>query len=536
MYFTLALTPILFILVLMVGFRWGAARAGGAGYISAFLIAVLFFGAGPELLAYAQMKALLLTLDVLLVIWAAFLLFRVADEAGAINTIGQSLPHLTPDKGMQALIIGWVFASFLQGVGGFGVPVAVIAPIMVGLGFAPLAAVVIPSIGHGWAVTFGSMGSSFNAMLAATGLPEDMLAFTAAVFLGVACLAVGLMVAHAEGGFQTVRRLLIPVLILGTVMGSVQLIVVTYGPWNIGAFTAGLAGMLVGLPIAYRYKTADRTNSLRDTSPVVSGNQSAREIEYTEGSSLSERFDWRELMVALSAYVLLILITLGARLIPAVNNGINKIRLELYFPEITTSTGYVTPAGPGRSLSVFGHAGMILFYSAVLAFVVYSLAGRYKPGAARDILDGTLRRVISSSVSIAAMVSMAVIMQHSGMTETLARGLAQGVGMLYPIVAPWIGGLGAFMTGSNTNSNVVFSALQKRTAEILGFSLAVILGAQTAGAALASVMAPTKVVVGASTAGMADKEGDVMRKLVVYTIILLLLISGMAILGVLITT
>jgi lactate permease len=81
------------------------------------------------------------------------------------------------------------------------------------------------------------------------------------------------------------------------------------------------------------------------------------------------------------------------------------------------------------------------------------------------------------------------------------------------------------MTGSNTNSNVVFGALQQRMAELLGFSVAVILAAQTAGAGLASVLAPTKVVVGTSTAGMAGREGEVMRKLIIYTVLILLLAS-----------
>ncbi len=130
------------------------------------------------------------------------------------------------------------------------------------------------------------------------------------------------------------------------------------------------------------------------------------------------------------------------------------------------------------------------------------------------------------------MVAMAVIMEHAGMTDRLARGLAEGMGQLFPLVAPWIGALGAFMTGSNTNSNVVFGALQLRTAQLLGFQVAIILAAQTAGAALASVMAPTKVVVGASTAGMAGREGDVMRKLLLYTSLLVLLISALTMLGV----
>ena len=186
MVFILAITPIALILFLMVGLRWGAARAGAAGYLAALLISILFFGSRAELLAYAHAKALLLSVDVLMIIWAAFFLYRVADEAGAIRTIGEALPHLTGDRGMQALIIGWVFATFLQGVGGFGVPVAVIAPILVGLGFTPLAAVVIPSIGHGAAVTFGSLGSSFQALIASTGMPWQQLVGPSALLLGIA--------------------------------------------------------------------------------------------------------------------------------------------------------------------------------------------------------------------------------------------------------------------------------------------------------------------------------------------------------------
>ncbi|MBI4769359.1 MAG: L-lactate permease [Chloroflexi bacterium] len=136
----LALTPIAAILVLMVGYRWGASRAGPAGWFAAVLIAVLRFGATLDLLAFAQVKALLLTVDVLYIIWTALLLFKVAEEAGAVEAIGGALRRLTADRGMQALLLGWAFASFLQGVGGFGVPIAVIAPLMIGLGFTPLAA------------------------------------------------------------------------------------------------------------------------------------------------------------------------------------------------------------------------------------------------------------------------------------------------------------------------------------------------------------------------------------------------------------
>ena len=503
--FILSLLPIAIILVLMLGFRWGASRAGPAGYLSALVVAIAFFGAGPELLAYAHAKALLLSLDVLLIIWAAFLLFRVSDEAGAIGVIGRELPRLTADRGMQALLIGWAFASFLQGVGGFGVPVAVIAPIMVGLGFSPLSAVVIPSVGHSWAVTFGSLGSSFNALMAASGLDWDYLAAHSAIFLGLAGLVIGLMVAHAAGGWGTMRRLLAPIIILGAVMGTAQYLAATSGLWNIGGFLGGLAGLVVGFPLARRYR----------------GDQNG-----------SGRLDARALAVALSGYAVLVAITLGIQLVPGVRSTLGGVVIGADFPVVQTALGYVTPAGAGRSIPIFRHAGAILLYSSLIAYLIYRRAGLYSAGAGWRIIGGTVRRVTSSSVGIAAMVAMAVVMQHAGMTETLARGLAEGVGRAFPLVSPWIGALGAFMTGSNTNSNVVFTSLQMRTAELLGYSVALILAAQTSGGALGSVIAPTKIVVGASTAGMEGREGEVMRKMLGYTGLLVLMMSVLAVIGV----
>jgi lactate permease len=147
-------------------------------------------------------------------------------------------------------------------------------------------------------------------------------------------------------------------------------------------------------------------------------------------------------------------------------------------------------------------------------------------------VSGTLQRVLSSSLSIASMVAMAVIMENSGMTDALARGLAAGVGMYFPFVSPWIGALGSFMTGSNTNANVMFGVLQLQTANLLKYSAALILAAQTSGASLASVLAPSKVAVGASTAGMSGREGEVMRKLVIYVGLSVLLIGLMTVIGI----
>jgi lactate permease len=510
MAFILAIIPILLILILMVGLRWGAVQAGLAGYLSALAIASLFFGARLRLLFYSHVRALILSLDVLLVIWAAFLLFRVADEAGAIQTIAQALPHLSSDRDLQAMITGWVFASFLQSVGGFGVPVAVTAPILISLGFSPLASVLIPSIGHGWMVTFGTLALSFQTLVSTSGLPGSLLAPPSALFLGLVAPLIGLMVAHAAGGWKAVRRLWWVAAILGATMGLLQYQIAVHGLWPIAAFGASLVGLIFVILLARRFRQANGA------------------------AQPSRRLAWRPLLIALSGYALLVVVILSVQMIPLLYRTLGRVVLQFSFPTLKTTGGllalppHITPANSGLEIVLFRHTGIVLFYAAAAAFLVYKLAGRYRPGAGKRVLSSTIRSVLFPSLSIVLMVCMAVIMQNAGMTETLANGLAAGTGALFPIAAPWIGAIGAFITGSNTNSNVVFTTLQMRTAQLLGISIPPILAAQTAGAGLGSVLAPAKVVVGTSTAGMSGHEGEVMRRLIGYTAIMVLFISLLA--------
>ncbi|MCI0521141.1 MAG: L-lactate permease [Chloroflexi bacterium] len=507
MAFWLALIPILLILYLMAGRGWGAAQAGALGYAATLAIAALAFGCGWELLAAAHLKALLLAVDVLLIVWAAFLVYRVVDEAGAIETIGAALARLTGDRGMQALAIGWVFASFLQGVGGFGVPAAVTAPILAGLGFSPLAAVVIASIGHGWGVTFGSLGSSFQALKAASGLPGEVLAPPAALYLGASCIAAGWMVAHAAGGWAALRRLFWTALGIGAAMGAAQYITAAAGFYNLAAVAGGAAGLAVIYPAARRLGGTD--------DPPAS-------------------LDWRRLLAALAGYLLLAAVILAVELIPGLSRFLAQRAIQVDIPATRTALGFAVSQGAGRSLAPLRHTGALLAYSAALAYGWYWLRGSYRAGAPRRIVGSMLRSVAPASLGVLLMVSMAVMMEHAGMTDALARGLAQGVGALFPLAAPWIGALGAFITGSNTNSNVLFGKLQLHTAQLLGYSPAAILAGQTAGAALASVIAPTKVVVAASTLKLAGREGEAMRGMAGYIALLVALISLLTAAGALI--
>jgi lactate permease len=499
----LALSPVLVVLVMMLGFRAGGTRAGGMGWLSAVIVAVVFFGAGFELMAVAHIKAILLSLDVFYIIWMALLLFHVADEAGAIRMIGRALPRLTEDRVMQSLLIGWLMVTFIQGTGGFGVPVAVCAPILMAIGFTPIQAVAMASLGDTWAVTFGSLGTSFKILMAVTGLPAEVLAPYSAILLGIASFPSGMLVALIGNGWKSFKRALLPVLLLSVVMSVVQYVLVTNGLWALGSTGAGLAGLAVGLlllrlPI---YRNQKQTNVALET----------EETDPDAGKSL-----W----LVLICYALLILLAFGTNLIKPVDLLLSHIKISLNFPEVSTRFGWTTPARPGQAINLFGHPGAILFYTSFISIIIYRCVGYLKPGSMKRILNNVAKSGINSSLGILTMVGLASIMLHSGMTYLLAEGLSTSIGRdFYPLVAPVIGALGAFITGSNTNSNVLFGALQQGSAELLKLSVPLILAAQTAGGSVGSVLAPAKVIVGCSTVGLSGKEGDVMRKIIGYGLI-----------------
>jgi lactate permease len=288
-------------------------------------------------------------------------------------------------------------------------------------------------------------------------------------------------------------------------MSTAQYLTVKLGLWNIGGLMGGSVGLVVGIPVVWFLR---------------------------ENHNFEGKFPWRDLLISLAGYGVLVGLTLVIQLVPGVKSFLGQVQIGFDFPATTTGAGYVVPAGPGRQLYILRHAGTILLVSSLAAYLIFRAAGWYKEGALGRILKSTGQRVISSSVGITSIVMMAVIMSHAGMTDTLAQGFSSAIGWFYPAVSPWIGALGAVMTGSNANSNLVFSALQLRTAEILGLPAAFILAAQTTGGALGSVAAPTKVIVGASTAGMEGKEGEIMRKLLPVICILLLLVSLMTFLAV----
>ena len=504
----LALLPVALVLGLMVWRGWNSAKAGFTGLALAMGLAWGRFGAGGDALAWAQVKALLLTADVALIIWAALLLYYIVERAGALRVIAEALARLSADPLLQGLLLAWVFASFLQGVGGFGVPVAIVAPLLVGQGVARTRAAVAPALGHGWAVTYGSLAASFLMLIRVTGLSGAELAPPAALMLGALAYTSGLMVAHVLGGWQGVRRVWPYVLVVGTAMGSAQLALALGGLWSLGAIGGGMSGLVAS--VLWIRHQGTRTNAVKATRPASNG--------------LSVR-------LALSGYALLVGLALALRGIRPVKAFLNaQIALSVDLPATVTARGWVGAAEPDAGFGILAHPGMIILYSCAVSYWLYRRAGLYAAGVERDMLRQSGKRAGRAALGVYAMVALAATMARAGMMAVLADGLSQAVpDGLYAFVAPVIGALGAFITGSNMNSNAVFGVLQRDTAQLLGLSVPVILAGQTAAAAVVSVLSPAKVAVGCSTVG-AD-EGAVMRHLLGYGALLIVLVGGMTWLG-----
>lgn len=500
----LSLAPMVLVLGLMIVRGWNGSRAGAAGWLLALAVAGLRFGAGADALGCAQLKALILTADVSLIVWAALLLYYIVDRAGALRVISGALTSLTADRLTQALLLGWVFASLLQGMGGFGVPVAIVAPLLVSMGVPQVRAVIIPAIGHGWAVTFGSLGASFVMLINVSGLPGERLAPAAAIMLGLFAYVCGLMGAHALDGWRGVWRAVPYVLITGATMGLAQYALATNGLWTIGAIGASLAGLAVSVAwVRLRARS-------QETPPLTASDASA-------GSR-----PLPSVRLALVGYAVLIVLALALRAVAPVKDFLGQWAVAVDIPATTTGRGWQVPAEHGAGFGIPAHPGLIIVYSSLIAYALYRRRGLYLPGAARDILRQSGSRALKSAVGVFMMVAIAATMDRAGMVEVVARGLSDTLpGDLYAFVAPLIGAIGAFVTGSNVNSNAVFGGLQRETATLLGLSITTILAAQTAAAAVISVMSPAKVTVGCSTVGAS--EGQVMRSLLSYGAVIVLL-------------
>lgn len=500
----LAASPVVLLVVAIIRLNWSAPRAGAIAWLLALALALLIFGAARDHVAIASAKGLSLAVFVLTIVWTSVYLFNMVDKLKGIDAIGRTMAALASDRLVQALLIGWGFSSFIQGITGFGVPVAVSAPLLIMLGFPPARAAAMALVGHGWAVTFGSMGSSYYTIQLVTGIEGEVIAPHMALLFAPIIVASGMLVAHIQGGLSALRRSLPVVVITGALMAAAMYALAWGGAPQIASTVPGILGM-VALALLSR-------------TPLLRSAPQAEAAPETPPAGAADEPDSRPMpfILAFMPYLLLITLSVISQIGP-VKEAVRGIQWSLDYPAFTSAQGFaVAAANDYAPIRVLNHPAPLIFYSIVISTVVYVLAKRWRKGVAWEAMKLTYGQSLSSSIGVTTMVMMAVVMADTGMTVLLAQGIANASGPLFPFVSPFIGLLGSFMSGSNTNSNVMFGLLQLETARELGIGTVTISSIQSIGASVGSPMAPAKVLVGAAVVGLAGKERDIFRIVIPY--------------------
>jgi lactate permease len=223
--------------------------------------------------------------------------------------------------------------------------------------------------------------------------------------------------------------------------------------------------------------------------------------------------------VAALPYIILICISIISQL-PFVKNVAAGFASGLNYPEISTSLGYTVEAAARYSkITWISHPAPALFLSAIAGYFIYVGKTGADPGILKRAAADTVKKLMPTCVGITTMVMMALIMSDSGMTNLLARGIAAAMGSFFPVASPFIGIIGSFLTGSNTNSNVMFGLLQYETALAIGKSGVLIAAAQSVGGAIGVSIAPSTIMMGSANVGLTGKENLVMAKTLKYCLI-----------------
>ncbi|NLW04910.1 MAG: L-lactate permease [Pseudomonadaceae bacterium] len=524
----LAFLPILLAAILLVGLRWPARRAMPLVFFFSSAIAMYFWEMSFNRVLASTLQGLVITAGVLWIIFGAILLLNTLKHSGAIQSIRAGFITISPDRRVQAIIIAWLFGSFIEGASGFGTTAAIVAPLLVAIGFPAMAAVMLGMLVQSTPVSFGAVGTPIII-----GIPGG---------LNTEALSIQLL-ANGSNWETYIQLITSQVAIIHALVGSsIPLIMVLmmtrfFGKeksWKAGfailpfALFAGLAftipytitgvflgpefpsllGGLIGLAIV---TTAARFNFL---TPKKSWDfASAKEwpaqwlgsieikIDNATSKPMSNARAW-------TPYILVGVLLVISRIFPSISNALKAVIIE--FPNI------LGEAGVNANFMPLYLPGGILIFVACSAFFIYQMNW----STFRMAVSESSNTLLSAGFVLLFTIPMVRILINSGintadipsMPITMALFISNSVGNIYPLLAPSIGALGAFIAGSNTISNMMFSQFQFGVAENLGISSALIIAGQAIGAAAGNMIAIHNVVAASATVGLLGQEGTILRK------------------------
>ncbi|WP_018656717.1 L-lactate permease [Actinomadura flavalba] len=512
----LAISVIVLLVVLLAVLHWKAPQAGPVGMFLAVVVAVVFFQAPWETIAVATGKGIWDAVFILLVIWPSLLLYQVGVASGAFEGLRQGLSRYSRNHVFLVLAFGWVFASFMQGIAGFGAPIAIVAPLLLAIGVRPVYAVAIPLIGHAWASMYGTLGVGWIALLQVVDIDDELgTALATAALLAPVTLVSGVTIAWMAGKGPALRLAWPLILIVAALHGGIQFVVMYWEPL-LSNFLGGAAALAALYPLSRWSRFSRAADDITDRPAMRDdGESDAEEAEEPAVMSLP----W-----ALLPYALLTAVSVLTLTIPPVEDLLGRFELGFPFPEVTT--GYdVTTEGESTydPIAPLTHPGFALIVSVVVTWLAFRAQGfftaqRRKEGE-QPIFSGLVTNAAPASLAILSFLVLASVMEHSGQIEVLAEGIdAVLPPWLSAFSAAFIGILGAFITSSSTSANVLFGQLQQNIATGAGLNPTGFLAAQGAGGSVGNTFAPANIVLGTSTAGIVGQEGRVLRMTLPWTL------------------
>ncbi len=532
----LSLLPIISVAVFLVLLRWPASRAMPIAYIVAAGLALGVWQVPlPKILA-ASVNGLIVAGTLIYIIFGAILLLNTLQQSGAIRTIRQGFSDITPDRRIQVIIIAWLFGSFIEGSAGFGTPAAVAVPLMVGLGFPAMAAVVAGMIIQSTPVSFGAMGTPILVGVN-TGLSADPEMAAYALQRGYAEWDLFLQFIATKVAFiHALAGTFIPLLVTAIMtrfFGANRSFADGFKVWKFALFAAfsmtipyflvaallgpefpSMFGGLIGLAIVV---TAARKGFLmpKDSELWDFDTPENWEDEWT-GALQPDPNDsapaTMSLVRAWSPYLFVAGLLVLTRL-PYLNM---EAFLRASNPLITWSWPQIFSSDISASFQPLWSPGTIFIIVSLITIFVHGISGKqYKAG-----FSSSLKTLLPASTALVFTVPMVqVFINSSGgaagyeqMPIALAEGVADLAGGAWPFFSTFIGGLGAFVAGSNTVSNMMFSLFQFGVGERILADPTWIVALQAVGGASGNIICVHNVVAASAVAGLVGKEGAVIRK------------------------
>lgn len=455
----IALTPLLVLIFLLTVMRKPAIISLPIAWLTAILCGIAW-GMQGWVLAEGALKGILVAVDIILIIIGALALLETLAATGQINKIKKSFKKISKDPRVLAIVIAWSFGSFIEGAAGFGTPAALAAPLLASLGIPAMTAVIVSLIANSTSVSFGAVGTPVLVGLATA--TESTITLEKAAVIGATV--------HAIIGT------LIPLLIACVVAKKMQ-----------GSFRKGLEvwkfAIFAGLSFTVPYMLI---SFLGPEFPSFLGGLIGLAIVLTY-LKVSIR--------ALAPYGIAALLLLCTR-IPPVREALQNIAFK------------ITTQNTTHTLAPFLNPGVLLLITALITLAIYH---KKKQADYRSIMKKTARTFIALAFATSLVqVYLLSGTTGTGMPQIIAQEIAQA-GQLMPALSPFIGLFGAFLTGSNTVSNIFFAPFQAETAQMLALPLVLLLALQNVGGAIGNMIAPHNVIAASATVGIKDREGEIIR-------------------------